>query len=136
MNNLGFELGAAPDEAAALDILRGAETATLAGQKAAILALAQARGWASPEWENITQDAIGRVQSGSAQGAAGTIGGSFKIKRLGLGEPRAPQWILKGIIPTESVVVIFGESGAGKSFLALDLAFCVATGRVFGEGEI
>jgi hypothetical protein len=40
----------------------------------------------------------------------------------------APAWIIKGVIPRAELVVLFGESGSGKSFIALDLAACIARG--------
>lgn len=40
----------------------------------------------------------------------------------------APAWMVKGVIPRAELVVLFGESGSGKSFVALDLASCVARG--------
>lgn len=40
----------------------------------------------------------------------------------------APKWIIKGIMPRAELLVLFGESGAGKSFTALDLAGAVARG--------
>ena len=40
----------------------------------------------------------------------------------------APTWIVKGVIPRAELVVLFGESGSGKSFVALDLAACIARG--------
>jgi RecA/RadA recombinase len=33
-----------------------------------------------------------------------------------------PEWLIKGILPKAELVVLFGESGAGKSFVALDMA--------------
>lgn len=40
----------------------------------------------------------------------------------------APGWIIKGVIPRAEVVMLFGESTAGKSFVALDLFAAVARG--------
>ena len=31
------------------------------------------------------------------------------------------QWIVKGVLPSEGLVAIYGPSGSGKSFLVLDL---------------
>jgi len=59
----------------------------------------------------------------------------FVMKRLGLGEPRAPEWIVKGLLPIESLSMIYGESGCGKSFWALDLGASVATGTSFMSGS-
>lgn len=41
---------------------------------------------------------------------------------------KAPAWLIKGVLPEAELVVVFGESGSGKSFLALDMAACVARG--------
>lgn len=38
----------------------------------------------------------------------------------------APSWIVKGVLPRAELVVLFGESGSGKSFMALDLAARIA----------
>jgi len=40
----------------------------------------------------------------------------------------APEWLIKGVLPQAGLAVIFGEPGSGKSFLAFDLAGCLARG--------
>jgi len=40
----------------------------------------------------------------------------------------APRWIIKGVLPQAELAVLFGESGSGKSFLALDLSIAIARG--------
>lgn len=40
-----------------------------------------------------------------------------------------PDWLVEGLIERDAVGVLFGAPGSLKSFVALDLAFCVATGR-------
>ena len=40
-----------------------------------------------------------------------------------------PGWLVKGILPSRAFAMMFGASGAGKSFIALELAYHVATGR-------
>ncbi|MBO0407066.1 AAA family ATPase [Aeromonas hydrophila] len=42
------------------------------------------------------------------------------------GEP--PSWIIKGVLPRAELVVLFGQSGSGKSFLALDMAAAIVRG--------
>ena len=44
-----------------------------------------------------------------------------------LDRPR-PRWLVKGIVPEAELVVLYGQSTAGKSFVALDLFACVARG--------
>lgn len=39
-----------------------------------------------------------------------------------------PEWLIDRLVPASGLSVLYGRSGAGKSFLALDWALCVATG--------
>jgi RecA/RadA recombinase len=38
------------------------------------------------------------------------------------------EWIIKGILPKDELGIIFGASGSGKSFVALDMACAIARG--------
>lgn len=40
-----------------------------------------------------------------------------------------PSWIIKGLLPRASLGVMYGDSGAGKTFVALDQAMAVALGK-------
>ncbi|MGA8758007.1 MAG: AAA family ATPase [Stellaceae bacterium] len=42
-----------------------------------------------------------------------------------------PKWLIEGILPRWSYGMLYGPSGSGKSFLALEMAICVATGANF-----
>lgn len=42
-----------------------------------------------------------------------------------------PQWIIKGVLPKAELVVLFGESGSGKSFVALDMAIAICLGEAW-----
>ncbi|WP_020484539.1 AAA family ATPase [Methylomonas sp. MK1] len=44
-------------------------------------------------------------------------------------KPIRIDWLLEGFLERESLNLLFGEPGAGKSLFALDWAFCIATGR-------
>lgn len=39
-----------------------------------------------------------------------------------------PDWIIKGVLPKADLGVMYGASGSGKSFVALDLAMAIARG--------
>lgn len=41
---------------------------------------------------------------------------------------KPPSWIVKGVVPQAELLVLFGESGSGKSFVALDLGAAIARG--------
>lgn len=40
-----------------------------------------------------------------------------------------PPWMIKGILPETGMAMIYGASGSGKSFLAIDLALSIALGE-------
>lgn len=44
-----------------------------------------------------------------------------------MGRP-APKWIVKGVVPQASLMVVYGESGSGKTFAVLDLVLAIARG--------
>lgn len=55
--------------------------------------------------------------------------GKFQVipaAEFAVGSPLA--WIIKGLLPKAELVVLYGESGAGKSFLTLDLCAAVSRG--------
>lgn len=39
------------------------------------------------------------------------------------------EYIIKGVLPKAQLAVLFGESGSGKSFISLDMAFAIAGGE-------
>ncbi|MCX7283916.1 MAG: AAA family ATPase [Novosphingobium sp.] len=53
----------------------------------------------------------------------------FAFESVGQFLRRPPaQWIIKGLLPRASLAVLYGASGSGKTFFALDIAGCVARG--------
>lgn len=52
--------------------------------------------------------------------------GPIPIYDLSLQPPG--EWLIKGVLPDADLVVLFGASGSGKTFVALDMAFAVAQG--------
>jgi|GEM_PF-5838353 len=46
---------------------------------------------------------------------------NLKLKR--------PEWLVTGLLPKDSSICLYGKRGQGKTFLALDLALCIATGK-------
>src|SRR5207244_2735924 len=41
----------------------------------------------------------------------------------------APRWLVDNYLVAETISVLFGPSGGGKTFVALDLALAIATGH-------
>jgi len=46
----------------------------------------------------------------------------------GIAQIPPPSWLVEGMIPASAFSVLYGPSNAGKSFLGLDFALCIATG--------
>lgn len=61
---------------------------------------------------------------------------SFQFTRVGDLKYRKPAWVIDGLVETETLGLLFGEPGCGKSFLAVDMALCVATGADFHERSV
>lgn len=47
-----------------------------------------------------------------------------------------PKWLIKGYLEEQSINLLYGASGGGKSFLALDWACCVATGKPWQDFKV
>lgn len=50
---------------------------------------------------------------------------------FGLDDPPPRQWRIEDLVPDNHLTMLIGDGGTGKSFLALHLALCVASGRPF-----
>lgn len=44
-----------------------------------------------------------------------------------------PEWIIDGLLPQTDLVMLYGQPGAGKSYIALDMAFAIATGEKWAK---
>jgi hypothetical protein len=58
-------------------------------------------------------------------------GGAFQFMAVGDLEYRPPEFLVALLIETSVLALIFGDPGCGKSFIAIDIALCVATGTPF-----
>jgi phage/plasmid primase-like uncharacterized protein len=56
---------------------------------------------------------------------------ALTFTRVGDLKYRPPEYLVDGLLETEILGLMFGEPGCGKSFLAVDLALCIATGTPF-----
>ncbi len=65
----------------------------------------------------------------------------FSLTRLAEIVTNPADWLVAGILERESLALLFGDSEAGKSFIAVDVTCCVATGtpwhgRNVGQGPV
>ena len=57
------------------------------------------------------------------------------FRRPGEMELRPPEWLIRKLIERDQVLVVFGDPGAGKSFLTIDWGLSIATGQPFAGLE-
>lgn len=55
----------------------------------------------------------------------------FRLVRAGDLKPRPLDWLVAGLFERDTVLQIFGDPGSAKSFMALDLACCIAAGTEY-----
>jgi hypothetical protein len=60
----------------------------------------------------------------------------FKIEAWDDIEDEPVNWLIQGVIPQRSFVALYAPPASFKSFIALDIAECIATGRAFLNNEI
>lgn len=81
-----------------------------------------------------TENVYGESQSQQKK----TIGtrAVFELVQAGKIKVKSPQWIIRDLIEHDSLDLLFGDPGCGKSFLAIAFALCVATGTFFYGREV
>lgn len=60
----------------------------------------------------------------------------FKLEAWDDIEDEPVEWLIQGVIPQRSFVALYAPPASFKSFVALDIAECIATGRTFLGHEI
>ena len=55
----------------------------------------------------------------------------FKIEQLDDIDDEPVEWLIEGVIPKKAFVALYAPPASFKSFVALDIAECIATGREF-----
>ena len=60
----------------------------------------------------------------------------FKIEQLDDIDDEPVEWLIEGVIPKKAFVALYAPPASFKSFVALDIAECIATGRSFLTKEV
>jgi hypothetical protein len=68
------------------------------------------------------------IEAEAAEEAAAPPESERLMTYLEFGAQPPMEWLIKGVLPKAGLAVLFGEPGSGKSFLAFDLAGCLARG--------
>lgn len=79
------------------------------------------------EWLDLASPRLGRAVTGPTP----------KILRISdLRRLPKPRWLVEGVLPEKGIALLLGNPGAGKSFVALDLALRIAADRGWSDREV
>jgi KaiC/GvpD/RAD55 family RecA-like ATPase len=84
------------------------------------------------ELQAVVAEAAALAQPGAGMSTPEGFTGKYRV--LGMDAlTRLPpvDWLIKGVLPRADLVVMFGASGAGKTFVALDIAMSIARGSMW-----
>lgn len=84
------------------------------------------------------KDAAAEVRSEdpSTVETSSDFSGKFKIIGAGaLSRRPPPEWLIKNVLPRADVIVLYGASGSGKSFVAMDMGGAIARGIDWRENK-
>lgn len=99
---------------------------------ASVIKMAKEAGYTRPNIATVEElvAAVADVQQAPVIGATPPdFDGKFAVFRADAATRRPPiKWMIKGVMPKADIAVIFGASGSGKTFVALDMAMAVARG--------
>jgi len=63
-------------------------------------------------------------------------GGGFELVRADRLEVTAPKFLIQDMLEAETLAVVFGPPGSGKSFVIVDWACCIATGSAWHDKAV
>lgn len=89
----------------------------------------RAPGLAADELRNLIEEETDKWQCSEGVRTPEGFTGKFPVHAAGdpiLHQPL--EWHIKGVIPKSDLIVLFGASGSGKSFIALDIVAAIARG--------
>ncbi|MBC2652362.1 AAA family ATPase [Novosphingobium aerophilum] len=76
-------------------------------------------------WEGVADDQQGHSGVMTPEGYTG----KFRIYHVSHPDLHKPmEWFIKGVLPKSDLIVLYGASGSGKSFVAFDMAAAIARG--------
>lgn len=97
----------------------------------AVFAAAQSAGWVNP----LSNAAQALPPIASRMGAV-HAGFEFVQAKDLLSTPTPIQWLVRELFEQGALAQLFGDSGSGKSFVAIDWACCIATGTAWNGKEV
>lgn len=66
---------------------------------------------------------------GTEQPKKGILAAVYRLSAFAESQQKGPGYLVKGLLQRRTYAELFGAPGEGKTFVALDLAYCVAAGK-------
>lgn len=101
--------------------------------------------WLRPQIDKARERLKGERQRQDAVDVSSLVGGTFaaaqripgfSLRRMGDLAVKAIAWLIRGLLERDTLAMLFAVPGVGKSFWAIDVACCVATGSDFHGLEV
>lgn len=97
----------------------------------------------SARWQERYDDIPRMVAEGekkllAAGPVAATAGRVLSFRRVDelIANPKPPTWLIRRFLERDTLALVFGDPGVGKSFLAVEWAVCVVTGTPFNGRKV
>lgn len=81
-------------------------------------------------------DQLKTIDRGAAELDALVNQPRFRFVHVGQMKPHAPSWLIRHILEIDSLALVFGDPGCCKTFLAIDWACAVATGKEWNSCRV
>jgi len=75
------------------------------------------------------EDVLAKAEAIQAELPKKSVGRFGPVPIYDLTQREPMSWLIKGVLPKAQMGILFGASGAGKTFVALDIAFAIARGK-------
>jgi len=99
---------------------------------ASVIKMAKDAG-ARPSEAGSRKEVLAKAEAIMADLPKKSLGRFGPVPIYDLTQRPAMSWLIKGVLPKARLGVLFGASGSGKTFVALDLAFSIARGVAWRE---
>ena len=91
---------------------------------ASVIKMAKDAGY-SERQTPTTEEMLARVEEILVERGGGRFTSRYAYE---MADQEPIEWLIKGVVPKAELVLLYGASGAGKTFVALDHAFAIARG--------
>jgi hypothetical protein len=99
---------------------------------ASVIKMANEAGY-RPSEAASKEEVLAKAEAIMAELPKKSVGRFGPVPIYDLTQREPMSWLIKGVLPKAQLGILFGASGSGKTFVALDLAFAIARGTPWRE---